>query len=41
MSLFNILSAALVVLTLAAGIVLVSGLQAIGGDLLPPAVEQR
>jgi hypothetical protein len=35
MSLFNILSAALIALTFAAGLVLFSGLQAAGADLLP------
>ena len=40
MSLFNILSAALLALSLAAGLVLVSGLQAAGADLLPPAPSE-
>jgi hypothetical protein len=39
MSLFNILSVALVALTLAAGLVLFSGLQAVGADLAPPTIE--
>jgi hypothetical protein len=40
MSLFNILSAALLALIFAAGLVLFSGLQAAGADLLPPfAIE--
>lgn len=40
MSLFNILSAALLALSLAAGLVLVSGLQAAGADLLPPTQSE-